>query len=155
MIGLCAFPTPSGLDLAEVTTAAQTEAETGLGLYTVEGPGGEAVRVWADDLAEARALCMACPRSGACRDAALADPDIPGFAGGLTEAERDRSPRPVTTYGGTVTGDILTEVARLTTAGMTAREIARTIDAPGVTHSTVAYARQLLTGSKHRKAATR
>lgn len=133
-----------------------------------------------EDLAAARALCKGCEVIGQCRAVALAYTDVAGVAAGMTEQERARvrvqrgitvtsvSPADVltgpefapewshTSKGQRLPAEFVHQVGQMTADGLTARDIADLLagSIPGVeiTMKTVAYARQLLAGTRTRSA---
>lgn len=121
----------------------------------------------AADLDEARALCAGCPILASCRRNALRVTDYAGFAGGMTETERDTwrarngvTVTPVDIVDATparalttavvddlpeltngVPAKVVALVLRMTQAHMSAEEIVDRLDHPAVTHRTVKYIR--------------
>lgn len=118
------------------------------------------------DLAEARALCAACPVLAACRRYALRETDVAGVVAGMTEQERHAWRRhnrvtvtpvdivdvtPAQHLTAAVTDDLPTGsgvpdrvvqvVLRMTDAGVTAEDIVAHLSHPAVTHRTVNYIR--------------
>lgn len=118
-------------------------------------------------LAQARGLCGGCPVLVKCRQMVLRVTDVAGFAGGMTEVERevwrhrngvhvtpasivDVTPAQAITpavtddlpeLDGSLPDEVRALVLRMTDAHMTAEDIIAALDHPAVTHRTVKYIR--------------
>lgn len=108
-------------------------------LFPEREPGGSA------HVATVKRICQGCPVRGDCLGYALAHPEVVGIWGGLTEPERRRLTGRPHVRPGPRTYDA--EVARLTRAGRTARQIA---DHLALTERTVQRARAR---TRHQEAA--
>ena len=117
-------------------------------------PQGVEPRPWRQDVAEAKTVCMGCPVRLQCLGSAIYAAEVPGIAGGWTEAQRDAYrarwgiPRPADHLDDTDPA-LVERVGDLTAAGVVhARDVADLLAVPDVTEVTVEYARQILAGTK-------